>query len=451
MTPVVDPTVHFGSFDAEATWRPEGLAQLPGGPAVADNGRVSAMDELLAAGCQDGDLLVTAAPMAVALNEALAAAGIRFESRAAPGPPGQAVERRLAQAPVGWLPQVSGWSAAVYAVRPDTAAAVERMGLRPSLPDAEAVARVNSKVWSNSLAQAMGLPGTAAVAHSAEQVRRLAADLGASDSGSAGVVVKDPYGVSGRGTMLLTTPRMLDTVVRHLGRQEIRGARVELLVQPLLDKVFDFSTHLTVDACGEVDLLGHQLVDNEDFAYRGSGPVPRDLADRLDGTAGPAFAGRIGAALHAEGYQGPACVDGMCLRDGSVVPIIEINARRSMGWLNLRLERRARAAGLHSWLRCRSLGVSVEDPVERLLAALLDAAVLFEGERPGVLPLAAGTMTPPRGRVFYAIFARDEEQMRDLDLALHRVLATAEIATAGKPTAGKPAATTAMADVARSG
>lgn len=419
------PTVRFGSFDAELAWRPTHLAQLPAGPGRA-NGASAAMDELLAAGCDPGDVLLTGAPMAPALVEALAAAKITFRPQAVPGPPQSAVEARIADLDEGWL-QVSGWPATVYAVLPDTASAVAALGLRAALPQAEVAARINSKTWSNDFAQRRALPGTASVARSPEQVRRLVAEVGA-----AGAVVKDPYGVSGRGALRITTPRILDTVLRYLQGQVSRGAEVELLVQPYLDAAFDFSTHFTVGQTGNVDWLGVQMVDNDAFAYRGSGPVPDGVA-YLGGDAHRALVADLAAALFAEDYTGPVCVDGMALRDGTIVPILEVNARHSMGWLNLRLDRRAQAVGLRSWLRCRSGTVSVDDPADRLTAALAAGGWLFDGERPGVLPLGTRTLTRPRGRLFYGVFAADPEQMRVLDAVVGAALGDALNPTADAP------------------
>ncbi|MFG1654659.1 hypothetical protein ACGFIE_32510 [Micromonospora sp. NPDC049275] len=395
-------TVHFGSFDAEAVWRPEDLAGLPAAPTAGGSRGRRGMDELLAVGCAPGDLLLTAEPMDEALVEALAVAGIAPRVAAVPGHPDSTVEERLAAAGGTSLPAVSGWAAAFYAVRPDTSVAVRRLGLRAVVPAVEVVARVNSKVWSNDLVRDAGLPGGAVLATTPAQVRRLVRDA------QGDVVLKDPYGVAGRGALRVTTPRMLDTVVRHLERQVARGARVELLVQPLFEEASSFSTHVEVDPGGVVRWWGVQHVDNAEFAYRGSGPLPADQHASLDTSAHREAITRVGTALAAEGYRGPVCVDGLRLHDGIVVPVLEVNARRSMGLLNLHLDRRARAVGLRSWLRCRPTPVRPGDTVARLVSALDDAKLLFRGTDPGVLPLASGTLTPPRGRLFLAVFAPDD-------------------------------------------
>jgi hypothetical protein len=205
------PTVHFGSFDAELAWRPSRLARLPAGPMPESNRATRGMDELLAAGCASGDLLLTSEPVSNALVDVLAAAGISPVVRAVPGPASSTVEQRLAHVDPAALPGVNGWAASVYAVVPGTAAAVAALGLRASLPGVPDVARVNSKTWSNELVVRLGLPGAAVLATSPSAVRQYATLIS-----ERGVVLKDPYGVSGRGALRVGSGRVLDTVVRHL-------------------------------------------------------------------------------------------------------------------------------------------------------------------------------------------------------------------------------------------
>jgi hypothetical protein len=325
--------VHFGTFDVEAAWRPPGLAGLPSGPVRAGAGD---MDHLLAAGCAPDDVLLVASPPPPATRDAWTAAGITPTVIVVPGD--GPIEHRIARAPAGSLPDVAGRDAVVYAVRDGTHEAVGRLGLKHSLPALPDVVRVNAKTWSNAFVVEQRLAGAAVVATSADEVRRYA---------EPGSVVKDPYGVAGRGALHLSTPRIADTVVRHLERQVARGARVELLVQPWFDVAMSFSAHLMVDGAGGHEWLGLQRAESTGFAYRGSGPLPDD---GLRALLRPILAD-LAAAIAAEGYTGPVCVDGLRLRDGTVIPVLEVNARQSMGLLNLHLDRRAAARGGSSRLR----------------------------------------------------------------------------------------------------
>jgi hypothetical protein len=62
-----------------------------------------------------------------------------------------------------------------------------------------------------------------------------------------------------------------------------------------------------------------------------------------------------------------------------------------------------------------SSAADADDPAARLVDRLRTDGLLYSGERAGVLPLASGTLDRPRGRLFYAVFAAHEEQMRAIE------------------------------------
>src|SRR5690606_19912322 len=118
------------------------------------------------------------------------------------------------------------------------------------------------------------------------------------------------------------------------------------------------------------------------------------------------------------GYWGPAGVDSMLLTDGTLIPVLEINARRSLGLLSLVLDRRAR----HHGLRCQLWQADLAVPggrtagagrtngpagpgVAELCAALRRDRVLYRGgPEPGVTVLSGSTLSAPGGRVYCALF-----------------------------------------------
>lgn len=403
---VVDTAVHFGSFDAELGWRPAELATLPAVPFVRS---VAGMDHLLAVACRPDDLLLTTDDRSAAITDAMANAGLTHRLQVVSGPSDEPIEKRLAAARMDWLPDVQGWSASMFAVQDGTAQALTRLGLRSAVPSLESVIRVNSKVWSNAWVIDRGLPGAALVARSVEDLQSAVNDIG-----RGRVVIKDPYGVSGRGAIRVDSPRTFDTIVRHLVGQVERGGLIEFLVQPLFDCAIEFSSHLHITIRGDIEWLGLQTADNRRFAYVGSGPADIELIERL-GDHHVELMTEVGSALYSAGYHGPAGVDGMLLANGDVVPVLEINARRSMGWLNLKLDERAARAGLRSWLRWYPVDFMVDDNlVGRVIDVLYRWDRLTDGERPGVLPLA---MNPPcgRSRLFAAIFAATGDEQVELD------------------------------------
>ena len=399
--------IRFGTFDAESRWRPDDLARLPAVAAGASAGQaVARMDELLCALTAPGDLLITGGPFPASLRDALGGAGLDFDHRwvGDADQPGESIEARIARSPeLVDLIRARGGRLDPFAVIPDTAALSAQ--LPEQLPDPATVALVNSKTWSNSLITRWGLPGAAVEADSCaaldKAVRTTLAEAGAA-------VVKDPYGVAGRGSLEIGSERALSAVLRHLGRQERAGARVELLVQPRYARRWDFSAQLRIAPGGQWRLLGTQTMDNRELRHGSSGPVPDDLGRLLQERDYQGILGRVAEALSAAGYWGPACVDSLVCADGQWAPLLEINARQSLGLLNLSVDRRAARYGLRSRLWQADASVAAGRGIDDLVTALRGAGILYAaGPRPGVLPLAAGSLTHPAGRLHCAILSPD--------------------------------------------
>ena len=362
--------VVLGTFDAERWWRPEDLATLPA--AGSAEGVAESMDELLAGFCAPGDLLVTRRPVAPAVVEGLAAFGITFTGHSVDAD-GTVESAILADPPTRERLRAHG-ELRPYAVLPDTV----RLDWTDGLPAGDVVAEVNSKTWSNELAVELGLPGAGTIVRSVEE-------LTAAVDGT--VVVKDPYGVSGRAMLEVATPGVLRAVTRTLARQD---RRIELLVQPKFDKRLDFSGHLEVCRDGRWEFLGVQAMNNRGFRHIGSAPATDELLDLVRRSGYVDVLESVAKAVSAAGYWGPVGVDSMVLADGTVVPILEINARRSLGLLSLRMERRM--PGFRLWQL--ELRVAEGQGVDDVIGAVqgLDVVVL-----------SGSGLAAPGGRVYLGL------------------------------------------------
>jgi hypothetical protein len=370
----------LGTFDAERWWRPADLAELP---SMASGS--AAMDELMAGFCEPGDLLLTRYPIAPEIRDGLAACGIGFDNYALAG---EGTVESLALRDFHALELVAGRDRLdPYAVLPDTVALAERLQWTDQLPPLSAVIEANSKTWSNALVQRLGLSGAGRVVRSVEELTE------AVDGPS---VVKDPFGVSGRATLEVWTPGVLRAITRTLSRQ---GKRIELIVQPKYDKVADFSGHLEVGRDGSWRMLGVQSMLNRGFRHIASGPPSAELLASLDGYED--VLAEVAKALIGAGYWGPAGVDSMLLADGTLVPILEINARRSLGLLCMVLGARV---GLPCRLWQVEVKVSAGQGIGTLASALRRAGALYDGgSRPGVVLLSGSALAAPGGRVYCAL------------------------------------------------
>ncbi|MFC4465766.1 hypothetical protein ACFPH6_14755 [Streptomyces xiangluensis] len=396
-------TAHWGTFDAERWWRPSKLATLPAVAAPRGAAAVAAMDELLAGFCAPGDLLVTRHPVARELLDGLAGCGITFEhhavAAAAPGTDLETVDQ-LITADRAALERIGGCAVGrPYAVVPGTAALAGRLGWSDQLPPVAAVAEVNSKSWSNDLVRKLGLPGAGRMVRSVGELADAVADYGWP------AVVKDPYGVSGRDTLEIPTPGVLTAVQRTLRRQSEAGKNVELVVQPKFTVRRDFSGHVEVSRAGGVTVLGVQIMTNQGFRHAGSRPADPAFLGFLETNGYFDVLTEVADAVADAGYWGPVGVDSMILADGTSIPVLEINARRSLGLLSLSLDQQVRGSGLRCHLRQLDLAVPAGLGIGALCAALRRDGYLYRGDsRPGVTVLSGSALSHPGGRVHCAVF-----------------------------------------------
>ncbi|WP_203590468.1 hypothetical protein [Streptomyces sp. SID13031] len=416
----------MGTFDAESWWRPADLAVLPALGGGSDPA-VDAMDELLAGFCDPGDLLITRRPMAAAVLDGLATAfggrvadnlapahstatpsiltpSTRADSTATPstpasssqafehlalGDPGSGPIERHVLADQAIMNRIRGARIVPYAVLPETWTLAEQ-----SLPAPDVVARVNSKTWSNELVRRLGLPGAGRLVRSVDELVEVVITL------KFKALIKDPYGVSGRALLEVPSPGVLKAIERVLRKQVDNGRRVELVVQEKFRKQDDFSGHLHLDQDGSWEFLGIQQMTNRGFRHFGSSPATQSLIDQ--GWYAEAVA-EVVPALTEAGYWGPVGIDSMLLDDGTVIPVLEINARQSLGLLAIRLDRQAGEHGLTGHLWQVELNLAPGQTVEDLLHAF--GNIRYDGgARPGVTVLNGSTLAAPGGRVHVAIF-----------------------------------------------
>lgn len=418
-------TVRLGTFDVERRWRPDGLAELPS-VRDPDAGRTAAaMDEMLALTCEPGDVLVTGEDVPASFLALLAELGVEVTHRVAPPAADMSsVEGRLLGEPAGDL---HGAAFVPYAVLPETARLVEAYGFSTAPAALATVYRVSSKSWSNALVRELRLPGAGILVDSVPALVDAVA-------GFAGVPVllKDPHGVGGRGIIEISSPRVLSTICRVLTKQVERGLAVELLVQPRMDKVADFSAQFDVTRDGRVDWRGVQAFDNVGFSHVGTGPPAAAVSRRLDEVGYRQVMTDVGAALAEAGYHGPVCVDSMLLGDGTVVPVLEINPRMSVGLITMLAARRLTGTVTGARLAVRTVrcGDDAWRMFDDLVALLRARDVLLSPGGTGLLPLAVNTLRTSRGRLNCLVVARDAEEDRRLDAVLAEFVLTGEVGRA---------------------
>lgn len=408
--PAAAPRVLFGSFDAERSWAGPGPSALPAlGPGPGTLALASA-DELLLQLCGPGDLLLTNRRMPPELLEDLGPAEAGVTVLTVPGDPAVPVETRLAaQNSI----DARGFTPAPYAVVAETHAAVAALGVSAPLPDFDAVRTVNSKTWSNEFCLDHDIEGGARCVDSADDLEREVRALGYP------VVLKTAHGVAGRGSLIVTGEPMLGAVARHLrGHGEAGGDR--LLVQRRYERAADFSAHFDVLDSGDIGPVSFRGMTNNGLSFASSDTLDEQLEDRLrdDAEYGRVLAA-LGKSLRAAGYWGPVCVDALLAVDGTLVPVLDVNARLSMGRVGLHLDAAAPARMTRlSFVNLPCAGEPL-DTYHRIREAVAAA-----GLEASVRLLTVSTLQAPVGRCYYALHADSAAELGRTDARLREVLAT---------------------------
>ncbi|MEU0522074.1 ATP-grasp domain-containing protein [Streptomyces niveus] len=222
----------------------------------------------------------------------------------------------------------------------------ELTGLASALPNAALVKSVNSKIYSRRVADELGLPQARGWECESVEEFTAAADA-ARESLAAGrrVGVKDAFGVSGKGIMVVEDERRLDQLVRMVTRVSRRTGdpRLAVVIEEWADKAVDLNYHFTVYRNGSVrfDFVKEAITENG--VHKGHRiPARISAAHRAEIER---CAELLGARLAADGFHGVVGVDAIVTGDGGLLPVLEINARNNMSTYQTALQERFMGPG----------------------------------------------------------------------------------------------------------
>jgi hypothetical protein len=214
-----------------------------------------------------------------------------------------------------------------------------RTGLRLAAPAAAVCKAVNSKIYSRRVADDIGLRQPAGWAcetladlrEAFSWARPLLAD-------GHRVVVKEAFGVSGKGIAVLRDEGRMDRLYRMIATKVERSGvdRIAFVVEDWVEKSGDLNYQFTIGRDGEVcfDFVKEALTaGGVHMGHRMpaalSGAQVEELADS---------ARQIGKRLATDGYFGVAGVDALIDPTGGLYPVIEINARNNMSTYQVQLQ-----------------------------------------------------------------------------------------------------------------
>lgn len=230
-----------------------------------------------------------------------------------------------------------GWS-------PSAATAGERAGAIVQAVPFDIVARVNSKLWSHALEVELGTlqPG-AALAATIEELKGAVAR--ACPRPDDKWVIKSPHGFAARDRVLGRGPSLGEPQAKwSLGRMT-RGET--LVFQPWLEVVREYGVVLEISPNGSFEIQGVS-----DLQTNGAGTGTGYILGRAPESQRVAqlerIASLVGERLFREGYFGPVGVDAL-EHAGGLHPLLEINARYTMGFVALAVERSLKPSAPIFW------------------------------------------------------------------------------------------------------
>ncbi|MFD5681777.1 preATP grasp domain-containing protein [Streptomyces bacillaris] len=432
------PLVLLGNFEVEEEW----ARDEPGLPRVAftaGSAVVHRMDAftLLLAGKNDHVVLKAAPdPDHLGYLEELGLDLPRVHTVSG-GDPGQTVTRdALADPAVQEALRALGPDARIVphgtSVREEELSGLT--GLPLGTPPAALCKAVNSKVYSRAVAEATGLRqatgwscGNLTELDAAFEEARFLLRVGRR------VVVKDAFGVSGKGISVLDDERRLDTLRRMIDRRAARSGddRVVLVVEEWVDKTADLNYQFTLGRDGSVHFDFVKEAITEDGVHKGHRFPARLTTLQLDAVRHAVEV--LGRRLAADGYFGVVGVDAMTDPQGGLYPVVEINARHNMSTYQTRLQERFLGPGSHALARHYPVRLRTPLTFGRLRSLL--GELLFTGSGSGLLvgnfatvnAAATENGTPYEGRLHGLLIGDSPRSLERTDEAI-----TARLAALGQ-------------------
>ncbi len=205
----------------------------------------------------------------------------------------------------------------------------EKHHLRYPHPDWDVVAEVNSKAFS--FAHSPKLPGATLLLDESEAKEWARAVPGKK-------VFKTCHGFSGRGHRIVEEDAT--SAAAFLQREFAQGRVV--IAEPWVNRVRDFSTQWKISGEGEIEYVGVTLCENDERGVYLSSCVGKEEALFGDDLpflhAHKEHAAQILRKMAKAKYFGNVGIDAMLYREGNQMhlhPIVEVNARKTMGWAAL--------------------------------------------------------------------------------------------------------------------
>lgn len=426
-----------GNFDAETLWRDEKLCQLPFIPDKASTLITAALDEILFLLCKKGDVLLTNKAFDKSQLEYVLQLGFDFYCNQED----LSEEKSIGQADIllnlfkrsediKGIPKgiLENKTFQTFAVTEFGKAWCQKKGINYSYPELAVIKEVNTKRYSYELRKELGIDIGSVLAESTEELRIMGTAM---LKEGRSLIIKDMFGVSGKGNLLVNGEGMLSRLIKYIKNQEDKGKRVEFLLEPFLNKELDFTCIASIDADGKFNLLDIQYMQASGFAYSGTCELTNELKEKIYNSDYIQIAEKVGKELYEAGYYGDVCIDSMLLKNGEFVPVVEINARKSMTYIKYCLDSYVKQFHQRAKFTYAPFHAPYGYTVEELLTRLKKEKLLYKPDsRTGIMPLSGNTLClkkepakeagaktlKSKGRLYYGVIGNTQEELEELTI-----------------------------------
>lgn len=410
--------VFAAKFNSEQFWDSRLSVKLPAVRNKRLENIVHTMDELMFAFCKgEEDMVLTTLPMNQDHLEYLHSIGFPFQNKSFYKniEKNESGEYEYDAAQASGLSFQKGGILSTYAVIPEYNEFAEKMHLEYMHPDKKAVSNVNSKLYSTIAAKELGFSKYAVIVRSEKEFLENSKKI-LQTTGS--VLVKEEYGVSGKGNLRIQDEKGWNSIAKNISMQCKKGKEVRLILEPAFQVKQDFSVQYRIEQdFGKAEFLSIQQIWNKDRVYNGSINAEKDLLEFLEKEQYFALMEKLCGRLYQDGYFGDVCVDSMILDDNTLVPIVEINARKSMSLIKKSLEKKINAS--ETCLFYVDTIVHPELEFSDVLMRLSASGLLYTKEKGcGIIVLTAQTLLvntylgngkTQKGRIYFLGVGEKEE------------------------------------------
>ena len=215
----------------------------------------------------------------------------------------------------------------------------KKTGLPLAGPASTVVEVVNSKILSRQLNEQLAIraiPGSCVC--TLEELKDALAQHEPILTAGGKLVVKDAFGVSGKGLTIVTSPDKAANVIKMWDRQLTSKPEgcIRVVVEQWIEKKLDINYQILIGKDGRVTFCGVRDAVTLNGVHQGH-RIPSSLTSNQIEELQTAGA-KLGPALYHLGYYGLVGIDAILSVDDVVYPNLEINARFNMSTYQNKLE-----------------------------------------------------------------------------------------------------------------